>query len=95
MNGGNSTDDTRRSEETGRTGSILSATSEGNGILKTITIEIKVEPDDHVSLGSSTRSSLIVPKEWEDALPPNLNEAPSELLSMVVEQGQLAKARRS
>lgn len=93
-NGGNSTDDTKYSGEEERNGSIWSAVSEGSGILKTTTIEIEVETDEW--LGSSTRSSsLVVPKEWEDTLPPRIKEAPSELLDMVVEQGRLAKARRS
>ena len=91
-NGGNSTDNTKHSEETERTGSVWSAISEG-GILKTTTIEIKVETDE--GLSSSTRSSSTVPKEWEEALPLDIEEAPSELLSTVIEQGRLAKDRRS
>lgn len=91
-NGGHSTDDSKDSEETERTESICSMTSQG-GILKTTTIEIATEIDD--ALSSSTRSSLIVPKEWEEALSPNVEGAPSELLSLVVEQGRQAKARRS
>lgn len=91
-NGGNSTDNTKHSEETERTESVWSAISEG-GILKTTTIEIKVEMGE--ALSSSTRSSLIAPKEWEEALPLQIEEASSELLSMVIEQGRLAKDRRS
>jgi hypothetical protein len=92
-NGGNSPDHTKHSEDTERTGSIWSAIIESNGILKTTTIEIGIETDGLSS--SSTRSSLVVPKEWEDAQPLGIEEAPTELLSMVVEQGRLTKARRS
>lgn len=91
-NGGNSTDDFKYSGEEKRGGSVSSATSVNSGILKTTTIEIRTETDE--SQGSSTRSSLVVPKGWEDALPMSM-DGTSDLLSMVVEQGRLAKARRS
>lgn len=88
--GSNSTDDTTYSGEAERNGSIWSAISEGSGILKTTTIEIKEEMAG--SVGSSTRSS-VVPKEWEEMM--TAEEEPSGIFKMIVEQGRLAKAKRS
>jgi hypothetical protein len=79
---GNVTDDTKYSGEVGRSGSVWSAISDGSGILKTTTIEVKEEVTE--SLGSSTRSS-VVPKEWKEALQSKADVEPSGLLSMIVE----------
>lgn len=87
--GGNVTDDTEYSGEIERNGSVWSTISNGSGILKTTTIEVKEEATE--SLGSSTRSS-VVPKGWEEALQSKADNGPSGLLSTIVEQGRLAKA---
>ncbi len=66
-------------------------TSEGKGILKTITIEITEEVVE--SSESSARSS-VVSKEWEEELQSKADEDLSGLMSLIIEQGRLAKAKR-
>lgn len=88
---GSSTDDTKYSEEEERNESVWSTISEGHGILKTTTIEITEETAESVE--SSARSSA-VPMEWEEVLQVEAGDEPSVMLSLVVEQGRLAKTRR-
>ncbi|KAJ4992744.1 hypothetical protein SVAN01_01790 [Stagonosporopsis vannaccii] len=79
------------SEEEERNGSIWSVVSEGSGILKTTTIEIKEEAAE--SIDSSARSSA-VPNEWEEALQAKTEGELSEPLDLILKQGRMAKDNR-
>ncbi|KAJ8107168.1 hypothetical protein OPT61_g9052 [Boeremia exigua] len=91
---GVSTDEINHSKGEERVGSVWSAVSEGSGIVKTTTIEIRDEAAESAESAESSARSSVIPKEWEEMLQFKAGEEGFGLMTMVIEQGRLAKANR-